>query len=90
MLNTTGQFLGAPWAAGSGRGCRACGSPIDARDGFGLSEGVCPACRGDEATADLIGHASGPLAGGGRLAVRAVSALGDAASRSLAVLRRAA
>ncbi len=35
------------WLAGSGRWCRVCGLGIGRGDEFGLSEGVCPACRGD-------------------------------------------
>jgi len=30
----------------SGRWCRSCSEPIERRDRFGLSEGVCHACRG--------------------------------------------
>ena len=29
----------------SGRSCRRCGDSIVQRDRFGVSEGVCPACR---------------------------------------------
>jgi hypothetical protein len=29
----------------AGRWCRTCHEPIAPRDGFGLSEGVCRACR---------------------------------------------
>lgn len=29
----------------SGRRCRSCGTTIAPRDHFGVSEGVCPACR---------------------------------------------
>ncbi|HYA00606.1 MAG TPA: hypothetical protein VEK76_09675 [Candidatus Binatia bacterium] len=35
------------WVAGSGRWCRVCGQEIGWDDGFGLSEGVCSACRCD-------------------------------------------
>jgi hypothetical protein len=35
------------WLAGSGRWCRVCGLGIARGDEFGLSEGVCSACRGD-------------------------------------------
>jgi hypothetical protein len=40
-----GDFLrtlltGAVW-----RWCRSCGEPIERRDPFGLSEGVCAPCR---------------------------------------------
>jgi hypothetical protein len=80
ITNITGGLSGAPWALGSGRKCRACGSIIEVRDGFGLSEGVCPACRGDQAV-ELTGRP---------LAVRAVVALGERASRSIAAVRRAA
>jgi hypothetical protein len=89
LTNTSGGFLGAPWVAESGRRCRACGSTILAADGFGLSEGVCPACRGD-AEVELTGRVSDLFGGGGRLAVRAAAALGDRASRSLGVFQRAA
>jgi hypothetical protein len=30
-----------------GRWCRVCSEPIEANDRFGLSEGVCEACRRD-------------------------------------------
>lgn len=33
------------WFSDSGRFCRVCGRGIQARDPFGVSEGVCPACR---------------------------------------------
>jgi hypothetical protein len=75
-----GEHHGAPWPVSSGRACRACGSIIEVRDGFGLSEGVCPVCRGDQGV-ELIGRP---------LAVRAVVALGERASRSIAAIRRAA
>lgn len=29
----------------TGRNCRTCGEPIERRDRFGMSEGVCSACR---------------------------------------------
>jgi len=29
----------------AGRECRSCREPIDARDAFGMSEGVCVPCR---------------------------------------------
>jgi hypothetical protein len=78
--NSFGEPSGAPWTLSSGRRCRTCGSVIEVRDGFGLSEGVCPVCRGDQ-----------PLGLTGRpLAVRAVVALGERASRSIAAIRRAA
>ena len=83
-----GEYQGAPWELKSGRACRACGSPIRASDGFGLSEGICRACSGDAAKAS--GRASDWLVGGGRLAVRAATAVGEGASRSIAALRRAA
>jgi hypothetical protein len=73
------ELHGAP-AISSGRRCRACGSIIEVRDGFGLSEGVCPVCRGDQGV-ELVGRP---------LAVRAVAALGERASRSIAAIRRAA
>jgi hypothetical protein len=78
--NIFGEPHGAPWAVSSGRACRACGSIIQVRDGFGLSEGVCPVCRGDQAV-ELTGRP---------LAVRAVAALGERAMRSIAAIRRAA
>jgi len=78
--NIFGEPQGAPWAVSSGRACRACGSIIQVRDGFGLSEGVCPVCRGDQAV-ELTGRP---------LAVRAVAALGERAMRSIAAIRRAA
>jgi hypothetical protein len=78
--NFFGELPGASWALSSGRRCRSCGSVIEARDGFGLSEGVCPVCRGDQAV-ELTGRP---------LAVRAVVALGERASRSIAALRGAA
>ena len=37
------------WTAGSGRWCRVCGEEIQLADGFGMAEGVCPACRADQA-----------------------------------------
>ena len=78
--NIFGELHGAPWAVSSGRKCRACGSVIEVRDGFGLNEGVCPVCRGDEAV-ELTGRP---------FAIRAVVALGERASRSIAAIRRAA
>jgi hypothetical protein len=30
----------------SGRRCRSCGTVIASRDHLGVSEGICPACRG--------------------------------------------
>ena len=45
-----GLWEGRPafgWDAGSGRSCRVCGQGIGLNDGFGMSEGVCPACRAD-------------------------------------------
>jgi hypothetical protein len=78
--NIFGEPQGAPWTVSSGRACRACGSFIAVRDGFGLSEGVCPVCRGDQAL-ELTGRP---------LALRAVAALGERASRSIAAIRRAA
>ncbi|MGA2283571.1 MAG: hypothetical protein ABSH07_07815 [Candidatus Dormibacteria bacterium] len=89
FTHTTGGFHGAPWAIASGRRCRACSSTILARDGFGLNEGICPACRGD-AEVELTGRVYGFLGGGGRLAVRAAAVIGETASRSLGALRRAA
>lgn len=88
LAHTTGEFHGAPWELRSGRTCRACGSPIGARDGFGLSEGICRACRGEMVGG--TGQASIWLARGGRLALRAATAVGEGASRSIAALRRAA
>jgi hypothetical protein len=35
--------------AETGRWCRSCGETIARRDGFGMSEGVCRPCRGDDA-----------------------------------------
>jgi hypothetical protein len=32
----------------TGRRCRVCGEPIATKDCFGMSEGVCRACRGPE------------------------------------------
>jgi hypothetical protein len=78
--NIFGELNGPSWAVSSGRGCRSCGSIIEVRDGFGLSEGVCPVCRGDRSV-ELTGRP---------LAVRAVAALGERASRSIAAIRRAA
>jgi hypothetical protein len=78
--NSFGESHGAPWAVSSGRTCGACGSVIAGRDGFGLSEGICPVCRGDRAV-ELTGRP---------LAVLAVAALGERAVRSIAALRRAA
>jgi len=77
--NIFGELHGAPWAVSSGRNCRACGSIIQVRDGFGIHEGICPACRGDQEV-ELIGS---PI-------VRAVAALGERASRSIAAIRRVA
>jgi hypothetical protein len=34
----------------SARACRRCRAPIKLSDSFGLSEGVCPGCRGTIAT----------------------------------------
>ena len=65
-MSIVGELPGAPWAVSAGRRCRACGSIIEVRDGFGQSESVCPVCRGDEAV-ELTGRP---------LAVRAVAALG--------------
>jgi hypothetical protein len=84
----SGEFHGASWELRSGRACRACGSPIGARDGFGLSEGICRACRGD--AMGRSGQASVWFGGGARLALRAAAAVGEGASRSIAALRRAA
>lgn len=84
----SGEFHGAPWELRSGRVCRACGSPIGARDGFGLSEGICRACRGD--AMGQVGQGTVWLGGGARLALRAAAAVGERASRSIAALRRAA
>jgi hypothetical protein len=83
-----GGVPGASWEDASGRWCRACGSAIRARDGFGINEGVCPACSGR--VARITGESSNWLGGGGRLAARAASALAERASRSVAALRRAA
>jgi hypothetical protein len=38
----------------SARACRRCHTPIKLNDSFGLSEGVCPGCRG---TITTIGDA---------------------------------
>jgi hypothetical protein len=77
--NIFGELHGAPWAVSSGRKCRACGSVIEVCDGFGVNEGVCPVCRGDQGV-ELTGR---PI-------VRAVAALAERASRSIAAIRRAA
>ena len=84
--------LPALWTEGSGRSCRVCGSPVASRDGFGMSEGVCPACRGDQgdAAGGSTARPAAALEGGARLAVRAATAIGGRASRSFASLRRAA
>jgi hypothetical protein len=39
----------------TGRSCRRCSQPIGARDEFGMSEAVCPACRREDrhAASDL-------------------------------------
>jgi hypothetical protein len=83
-----GQFHGAPWEMRSGRWCRACGAAIRSTDGFGLNEGICPACTGR--VARITGQSSDWFGGGGRLAARAASALAERASRSITALRRAA
>jgi hypothetical protein len=83
LTNIVGAPHGASWEPTSGRRCRSCGTLIRARDGFGINESVCPACRGD--AVELTGRASDRSGGGGRLA-----ALGERASRSLAAFRRAA
>jgi hypothetical protein len=76
--NIFGELLGAPSAVDSGRRCRACGSVIETDDAVGLSEGV---CRLGREAVELTGQP---------LAVRAVAALGERASRSIAAVRRAA
>lgn len=84
--------LEAVWTSGSGRSCRVCGSAVASRDGFGMSEGVCPACRGDQGNdaGESTARPANLLEGGARFAVRAATAIGGRASRSFASLRRAA
>ena len=83
--------LQAVWTEGSGRSCRVCGSAIASRDGFGMSEAVCPACRGDQSVSAGPTPTPGNLVeGGARFAARAAVAIGQRASRSIASLRRAA
>ena len=44
-MSITWKTLRALAGRESGRWCRSCREPIAAADGFGQSEGVCPACR---------------------------------------------
>jgi len=86
LTRTRGELREDLWGLRTGRHCSACGAGIHSRDGIGMDEGVCPACRGDlSAEVDVVGR----IFGGGRSAARAAAALGGRASRSLAALRRA-
>ena len=39
------KLLYAMYGLYEGRDCRSCGEAISPEDGFGMSEGVCGACR---------------------------------------------
>jgi len=86
LMRTRGELREDLWGLRAGPRCHICGVRIDARDGIGTDEEVCPACRDDvPAEAHLVGR----IAGGGRIAARAAAALGGRASRSLMAVRRA-
>jgi hypothetical protein len=45
LRSVWGSQASIEWFSDSGRFCRVCGRGIDHGDPFGVSEGVCPACR---------------------------------------------
>jgi hypothetical protein len=48
MLRMIFTLLRGFAVVGSGNHCRACRAPIRSGDGYGLSEGVCCPCRGND------------------------------------------
>ena len=85
LTRMRGELREDLWGLRAGRRCRACGAGIDVRDGIGMEEGMCPACRGLSEEVDVVGR----IVGGGRIAAEAAASLSGRASRSIAALRRA-